>query len=215
MREIRSPPFGNNSVEESGAGRARPQAERLPDRRTLLKSAIAVGLTTVPGWLQAANNPQEPRKMRPQSGDRFVYASGEKEGTEVRPDDLQKGAPQILTWPMEPATKIVRDGSLLNHVLLSRFDPADLDEDTKANAADGIVAYSGTCTHAQCPITGWNGEKKVFNCQCHQSEFDPRHNGKVVFGPAPRLLPALPLKIENGALVSAGTFLGRVGTQNT
>ena len=35
--------------------------------------------------------------------------------------------------------------------------------------------------------------------------------GKKVSGPAPRGLPGLPLKVEGGKIVAAGTFLGRVG----
>jgi Rieske Fe-S protein len=51
-------------------------------------------------------------------------------------------------------------------------------------------------------------------CPCHNSEFDPRNGADVVFGPAPRPLPALPLKIADDTLVAAGTFLGRVGHTN-
>jgi rieske iron-sulfur protein len=60
-------------------------------------------------------------------------------------------------------------------------------------------------------VTGWRAEEKFFLCSCHQSEYDPRHAAKVVGGPAPRPLPALPLRQEGGALVAAGTFNGRVG----
>ena len=44
---------------------------------------------------------------------------------------------------MDPATGVARDGSRLNQVILIRLDPATLDADTAARAADGIVAYSG------------------------------------------------------------------------
>jgi Rieske Fe-S protein len=57
------------------------------------------------------------------------------------------------------------------------------------------------------------GEHEVFKCMCHNSEYDPRHAAQVVFGPAPRRLAALPLAIVDGALVVAGTFIGKVGAQ--
>jgi Rieske Fe-S protein len=181
------------------------------DRRALLTAALGAGLVSAlaPGTAKAEG------PARPQPGDHFVFASGDKEGTEITPADLAEGAPQVLAWPMDPTTKKPRDGSRLAQVLLIRLDPASLDEETKPHAADGIVAYAATCSHAQCPVLGWNAEKKAFHCHCHNSEYDPRHDAKVVFGPAPRPLPALPLKLDNGALVAAGTFLGRVGTSSS
>jgi len=193
------------------------QPIRLPPeacRRTLLKLAIAGGLAAFPGAARAAGEPQDPAKLRPQPDDRFVHVSGDKKGEEVRPDDLQKGAAQLLAWPLDPQTRTVRDGSLLNQVLIVRLDTADLDDATKSRAADGIVAYSAICTHAQCPVTGWNGDKKLLHCPCHQSDYDPSQNAKVVFGPAPRSLPALPLRIDGGVLVAAAAFTGRIGVHS-
>jgi Rieske Fe-S protein len=176
----------------------------------LLKAVMAVGVgacVSGPSW--AAETPAQ--GGRPQEGDRFVFASGERDGAEIKPEDLVAGGPQVLAWPMDARSNTIRNSSRLNQVLFIRLDPTSLDAATALHAADGIVAYSATCTHAQCPVTGWNSEKNVFHCQCHNSEFDPRQDGKVVFGPAPRALPALPLKIENGALTAAGPFVGRVG----
>ena len=50
--------------------------------------------------------------------------------------------------------------------------------------------------------------KHVLKCFCHNSEYDPRANANVIFGPAPRRLP---VRIDDGALVAAGTFLSKVG----
>jgi Rieske Fe-S protein len=58
-----------------------------------------------------------------------------------------------------------------------------------------------------------DGDEDVFKCLCHNSEYDPRRAAQVVFGPAPRRLAALPLSIVDGALVVAGTFVGKVGAQ--
>jgi Rieske Fe-S protein len=51
----------------------------------------------------------------------------------------------------------------------------------------------------------------MYKCPCHDSEFDPADAAKVIGGPAPRRLPALPLKITDGYVVVAGAFSGRVG----
>jgi rieske iron-sulfur protein len=194
---------------------SKPQAGDLAPRRTLLKLAIAAGLAVFPCRLLKANEPEDLTKLRPRPGDRFVYFSGEKKGAEIKPDDLERDAPQVLAWPMDPQTGTVRDGSLLNQILLIRLNSTEIDEATLPHTADGIIGYSAICTHAQCPVTGWNNDKKLFHCQCHQSEYDPRQDGQVISGPAPRALPLLPLKIEDGVLIAGGPFRGRVGTKTT
>jgi rieske iron-sulfur protein len=80
-------------------------------------------------------------------------------------------------------------------------------------AADGILGFSATCTHQQCPVAEWLSELQLFQCPCHQSRFDPKHGAQVVGGQAPRPLPRLPLVIANDALQVAGPFIGRVGGQ--
>jgi rieske iron-sulfur protein len=181
------------------------------NRRIFLKLVIATGAAALSGPVQAVE--KEPKDLRPQAGDRFVHAYGDRQGAVIKPEDLAPGGPPILAWPVDSNTNTVRDGSLLNHVLLVRIGETDVDETTRARSANGIVGYSGICTHAQCPVTGWSDERKIFHCPCHQSEFDPRREGKVVSGPAPRPLANLPLKIADGMLVVADTFRGRVGAR--
>ena len=112
---------------------------------------------------------------------------------------------------------MIRNGSRLNEVLVVRLDPAELDDETRSRAADGIVAYSVICSHAGCPVTGWlkgaAGDNDVLKCFCHNSEFDPRQGAQVVFGPATRRLAALPLATAGGSLTVAATFVGKVGQQ--
>src|SRR5690242_5430709 len=107
-----------------------PGSEGCRDRmrRTFIKLAAvtSAGLSlhaTAAGKSAAAN-------ARPQAGDRFVFAEPGHEGAEITPADLRVGGPQVQAWPMDPANKTVRSGSRLNRVLLLRFEPASLDEDT-------------------------------------------------------------------------------------
>ena len=116
-----------------------------------------------------------------------------------------------MAWAMDPADKTVRSGSRLNRVLLVRFAPDQLSGETKPRAADGVVAYTAICTHSGCEVTEWVADEERLFCPCHDSSFDPRDAGKVVDGPAPRRLPALPLKVLEGKLVIAKPFIGRVG----
>ena len=128
---------------------------------------------------------------------------------------LKLGDDPALAWSLDPKTKEPRDGTRLNQVLLMRFDPATLGSAEKPRAADGVVAYSAICTHQGCTVTDWLTAKQVLQCPCHQSEYDPRRGAKVVAGPAPRPLPALPLKLAGDVLVVAGPFSDRVGGEKT
>lgn len=177
-------------------------------RRRLLQAVAAAGLMPTLG---RAEDEDPKRMMRPQVGDLLVRYEGDQIGGVITAGDLKVGDPPVVAWAMDPATKTPRDGSRLNQVVVLRLDPSQLDPATKAHAADGIVAYSGICTHAQCTVTGWIADKQVLNCPCHQSEYDPKQNAKVVGGPAPRPLAALPLKIKDGKPEVAGGFIGKVG----
>ena len=129
----------------------------------------------------------------------------------IEADDIPLGAPQTMAWAIDPASKTVRSGSRLNRILLLRLDPATLTEGTRANAAAGVVAYTAICTHNGCDVTDWLGDEQVLSCPCHQTRFDPRSDGRVIEGAAPRALPALPLEVADGKLVVARTFTSRVG----
>ena len=47
----------------------------------------------------------------------------------------------------------------------------------------------------------WSSDLKAFVCSCHGSTYNPKNDAAVLFGPAPRPLPALPLKSDNGLLI--------------
>ena len=149
----------------------------------------------------------------PQADDALVFAYGDRAGQVIAPADVVLGAKQLLAYPMHPGTRRVRDGTRLNQLIVVRLPPEKLTDETRARAADGIVAYSGVCTHTGCDVTDWYGDVLRFKCPCHESEFDPSDGARVVGGPAPWQLAALPLKLVDGALAVAGPFEGRVGFQ--
>lgn len=185
-------------------------------RRSVLLAAFAASAGLVTRAVAAGEDPPGSDE-RPQKGDHLVHSEGEQEGKLIKADDLKLGGPPLHAWPQDPKTSVVRNASRLNEILIVRLDPSELDDATRARAADGIVAYSAICAHAGCPVTDWvKGEgtdKDVFKCPCHNSEYDPRQGAQVVFGPAQRHLAALPLAMVDGALTVAAPFIGKVGAQ--
>jgi ubiquinol-cytochrome c reductase iron-sulfur subunit len=106
-------------------------------------------------------------------------------------------------------------------VVVIRLDPAKvkLPPERAHWAPQGIMAYSKICTHAGCavalyrkPTFGPIEPSPALVCPCHYSTFDPFTGGSVIYGPAGRSLPELPLMIDgSGYLRAAGNFSGRIG----
>jgi ubiquinol-cytochrome c reductase iron-sulfur subunit len=102
-----------------------------------------------------------------------------------------------------------------------RLPPGDLrlPPDRADWAPGGVLAFSKICTHAGCAIALYRtplyeptSSKPALVCPCHYSTFDPATGGQVIFGPAGRPLPQLPLYVgDDGVLRSAGDFSGPVG----
>ena len=184
-------------------------------REALIAAALSLapwGTLTAKAQTQDQDEPPDPKWMGPQKGDRLVYLTGPKKGQPIHIDDLKLGAEQVQAYPADPSG-LVRDGSRLNLLIVAKVGTEGLAEETAARAADGVVAYSGVCTHQGCPVNMWMEDDKHFVCSCHGSVYDPKDGAEVLDGPAPRHLAALPLKSEKGLLVVAGAFVGRLGVQ--
>jgi len=182
------------------------------NRRHLLKGLCGLGLVTARGARSQTPDPAI-ASAPPQAGDLLVFAFDDRDGQVATPESLAIGEQQAFAFPMDPVSGIVRDGTRLNQVVLIRLDPSWLSEETAGRAVDGVVAYSGVCTHTGCDVTDWNAEANRFQCPCHESQFDPSDGARVVGGPAPWQLAALPLSLIDGQLAVAGAFEGRVGFQ--
>lgn len=106
-------------------------------------------------------------------------------------------------------------------VVVVRLDPTaiKLPPGRSGWAPDGILAYSKICTHAGCAIALYRKPtfpavepEPALVCPCHYSTFDPATGANVIFGPAGRPLPQLPLMIDSaGFLRAGGNFSARVG----
>jgi ubiquinol-cytochrome c reductase iron-sulfur subunit len=99
-------------------------------------------------------------------------------------------------------------------VLLVRVNPADLNEAPEKTgwSYDGIVAYSKICTHVGCPVSLYEQHTHHLLCPCHQSTFDLANHCEVIFGPASRALPQLPIAVDDeGYLIAQRDFDQPVG----
>lgn len=185
-----------------------------PSRRAVLQGVAGAVVQMACVTLSPASvlAQDEAAARRPQPGDQFVRAS-DASATPLKVADLVPGPPTVA-WARDPREGVVRSGSRFNQVLLVKLDPGTLDADTRARSVDGIVAYSIICPHSGCDVADWMATEQVFLCGCHSSVFDPKRGARVVDGPAPRSLPALPLGAEGDFLVVAAHFTDKVGFES-
>jgi len=213
-------------VEESGIGR-RPLV-----RNSLLGAMGLLGLPAIVVFRDLGPTPGQVAKAQDYPGaglrrtvwDEGMHIVRDAIGTRINVRDLEVGdlvnaAPAILYEPNE-------DGEMELHgvevnitkskaaLILVRMEPDDIKhgEDRENWTVNGIVAYSKICTHVGCPISLLERTTHHVLCPCHQSTFDLADSGKVVFGPAARALPQLPIAVDSeGYLVAQSDFTEPVG----
>ncbi|MGZ4460116.1 MAG: cytochrome bc1 complex Rieske iron-sulfur subunit [Nocardioidaceae bacterium] len=145
-------------------------------------------------------------------------------GTPIKPEEVEIGqlinAEPGIFFQDKPDGTPYFEGTRLNQakgkaaVIVVRMQPADITPAPGREnwGVDGILCYSKICTHVGCPISLWEQQTHHLLCPCHQSTFDLADNGKVVFGPAARSLPQLPLMVDGeGYLVARKPFQEPVG----
>ena len=138
-----------------------------------------------------------------------------EDGKPYRADEIEEGT--FYTAFAEGADKEAMASSLVVVRLPER--ELDLPPENAGYDARGIVAFSKICTHAGCavalyrkPMFAPTDPKPALICPCHYSTFEPQTGGKVIFGPAGRKLPMLPLQIDGkGFLRARGNFDSPVG----
>ena len=134
----------------------------------------------------------------------------------VRPEDLPVGG-LISGVPIDLLEVEEEQGNLNARgkaaIILVRMDPSEI-RTQQGDGWDyqGIVAYSKICTHVGCPIALYEQRTHHLLCPCHQSTFDLADSGNVVFGPAARRMPQLPIGVDaEGYLVARSDFAEPVG----
>jgi len=138
-------------------------------------------------------------------------------GTPIKAEDLTIGSAfQVIPEGLvDLPEKEMLDAKAKAAVLLVRLKPEDLkwsSPERESWSYQGIVAYSKICTHVGCPVALYEQQTHHLLCPCHQSQFDITEQAKVIFGPAARPLPQLPITVDaEGYLVALSDFTEPVG----
>ena len=207
-------------------------------RRPLVRNSLlgAVGLLGLPAVVMLRDLGPTPSQVGP--GKKFDYPGAGIEntiwdagmrvvrdvlGTPIRPADLEIG--DLVNAEPDGIFHSPENGEPLEGVVLQinkakgavvvvRMEPEDIipGKGRENWSVDGIVCYSKICTHVGCPISLYERTTHHLLCPCHQSTFDLADSAKVVFGPAARPLPQLPLGVDDeGYLIATAPFDEPVG----
>ncbi len=132
----------------------------------------------------------------------------------IRPADIEVGAvaqvlPQLPEGRERTLNDIAKDALLLIRVRPEEFN---LTEERLSWTYEGIIAFSKICSHMGCAVALYEQTTKHLLCPCHQSTFDVTRAAEVIFGPAARPLPQLPIGVDSeGYLVAKAPFNEAVG----
>jgi ubiquinol-cytochrome c reductase iron-sulfur subunit len=137
----------------------------------------------------------------------------------IKPSDLIVGqlvnaAPANLAPLQDQNPTEYQNAKAKASVIVVRIKPSEIrTKPGRENwGIDGILCYSKICTHVGCPISLYEQTTHHVLCPCHQSTFDLADSAKVIFGPAARPLPQLPLAVDSeGYLVAQSGFTEPVG----
>ncbi|PQZ93865.1 ubiquinol-cytochrome C reductase [Arthrobacter sp. MYb227] len=202
----------NQVIEETGI-------KRRPLIRNTLIGAIA--LAPIPAVFmfrdldRSGKNANEMiEQLRHTMWDTNVRLTRDPSGTPIKAADVQIGSAfHVIPEGLDEAENMLNEKAKAV-VLLMRLDPQKMkiSEGRENWHVDGIVAYSKICTHVGCPVALYEQQTHHLLCPCHQSTFDLTEECKVIFGPAGRALPQLPIMVDaNGFLVARSDFQEPVG----
>jgi len=203
-------------VEQSGIG-----------RRKLIGMGLAggVGILAVPAVVMLADmGPWPTAAVRAETIERTIWAQAVRivndvnnlpvKAAEVELGQLINAQPENLHELQESDPVAYQREKAKAALIVVRMDPAAIRIPASRQdwQVDGILAYSKICTHVGCPISLWEQQTHHLLCPCHQSTFDLANSGVVVFGPAARSLPQLPIMVDDeGFLVARSDFTVPVG----
>ena len=207
----------NTGLEESGI-------TRRPLIRNSLLGALGVLALPVPVVLLRDLGPLPGDVLEKTIWEKGMRVVRDVTGTPIKASDLEIGdlvnaEPAAIFETDEEGEPLVEGVDLQiakskGAVILVRMETDEITpgQGREDWSIDGILCYSKICTHVGCPISLYERTTHHVLCPCHQSTFDLADSARVVFGPAARPLPQLPLQVDSeGYLVAASDFTEPVG----
>jgi ubiquinol-cytochrome c reductase iron-sulfur subunit len=194
-------------------------------RRTLIAAMLPLGIAPIILLRDTGPLPGDKLKVTPWADGRRMVVEGTHR--EIRPEDLEEDP-----YGMISALPLMHEEDYGEHehyphgislndqaksvILLIKMPQGEdgqvewgeeMTEERRNWTHNGIIAYSKICTHVGCPAALYERTTHRILCPCHQSTFDAANAAEVVFGPAHRALPQLPIGVDSeGYLVSTGDF---------
>lgn len=203
------------ALEDFNAGVAESGFTQRPIVRRSLIGALVLFPVPLVVMLKELGPPPE------QSLEHTIWTKDERIVTDVllrpvRPEDVPVGGlvnaqPESLHEVQEAEGS--QNARAKASIILVRMRPEEIrSQQGQGWDYNGILAFSKICTHVGCPIALYQQRTHHLLCPCHQSTFDLSDSGAVVFGPAGRRLPQLPITVDSeGYLVAQSDFHEPVG----
>ena len=186
-------------------------------RRPLIKRTLglALGLSALPPIVLLRDLGPLPgnelKETNWRAGTRLVTDPGDRP---IKASDLEVGG-VVQTQPeFEKERHRTLNDIAKDSVLLIRLRPEEfnLDAERLSWTHEGIIAFSKICSHMGCAVALYEQQTKHLLCPCHQSTFDVTRAAKVIFGPAARPLPQLPITVDSeGYIIAKSPFNEPVG----
>ncbi len=190
------------------------QETGLP-RRSLLKRSLglSLGLLALPPVVILRDlGPLPETKLRTTLWAKDTVLLNAESGQPVKLGDIEIGG--FTTVVPKPVEEMTPEEYSKAPVLLIRMEPG-LNKPLPGRenwAYQDHVAYSKICTHVGCPVGLYEKQSHKLLCPCHQSTFLVPDGCRVVFGPAARRLPQLPITVNaDGEFVATAGFDEPVG----
>jgi ubiquinol-cytochrome c reductase iron-sulfur subunit len=186
-------------------------------RRSLIKRSMGlalglIGLTPLVLLRDLGSLPKkELEKTNWKAGTRLVLDPSNRP---VKVSDLEVGSVAQILPELPEGQERTLESIATDAVLLIRIRPEEfnLDSERLSWTHEGIIAFSKICSHMGCAVALYEQQTKHLLCPCHQSTFDVTRAAKVIFGPAARPLPQLPITVDaEGYIVAKSSFNEPIG----
>ncbi|HEY5820556.1 MAG TPA: Rieske 2Fe-2S domain-containing protein [Propionibacteriaceae bacterium] len=182
--------------------------------RSLIGALAALGLPLIVSF--ADLGPKPTKKVRAATIESTIWAEGIRlvhdityepiKASDIEIGQLVNAEPENLKDLHGTEFQVAKSKAA---IIIVRMDPNTIKIPASRQTwqIGGILCYSKICTHVGCPISLWEQQTHHLLCPCHQSTFDLGDSGLVVFGPAARALPQLPITTDSeGYLVAQRGF---------